>query len=251
MRAEVLAQVTRRPDDPGHANRGQRYLRGQRGPFMHLLQLIGPVPAQLDHRPDVGVQHLRSRLVDHHLVSPRLHGPPSGHDDRPRLRRAANQAPTCSPGPRCRQPSVDGDRNRQHQRTDARCRRRRAARRSCPTWRGRPRPAPQSGPRTAGTGDRRVGPVRPRQRGQRPRPHHGRDQRQQRQAAPVLAQPRPNAQPHRSHLAPTPARTGPVLRFSRPGRLTARGVTRYPADASPTAGRRQVAWMVGVVIVPG
>ena len=70
LNTEALAQVTRRPDDPGYANRGQRYLRAQRGVLDSLLKLIGPESAQRDHRPDAGVQDVSSRFVDHHLTSP-------------------------------------------------------------------------------------------------------------------------------------------------------------------------------------
>ena len=221
-----MMPVTRTPPSPTFG--------GTLVPFSTCCIWLGPVPAHLEHRSDVRVQVLRGRLGEHHLVRARLHGPPSGDDDRPHLRRPVNQRQRAHLA-RCRRPSVDGDRAGQHPRADlgvgdagqrGDLAERRGVGRHLSLERARV---------LQELSDRRVGPARPRQRGEHHCPHHGRDQRQQREAAPVLAQPRPNAQPHRSHLAPTPARTGPVLRFSRPGRLTARGVTRHPADASPTA----------------
>jgi hypothetical protein len=39
--------------------------------------LIGPESAQLDHRPDAGIQDVSSRFVDHHLADPGGHGRPA------------------------------------------------------------------------------------------------------------------------------------------------------------------------------
>jgi len=67
-RVGILGQVSRRPDDSSHVNRGQYYPRWQHGAIQHLLSLIGPVSAQMDHRPDACLQNPRSRFVDHHFA---------------------------------------------------------------------------------------------------------------------------------------------------------------------------------------
>ena len=94
-------------------------------------------------------------------------------------------------------------------------------------------------------GHRGVGPARARQGGEHHRPHHGRDQRQHGQAAPVPPQPSTNAPPHRSHQRPplpAPANSAPIVPPQTPRRAgastTTRGASTRPRSARDP-GERQ------------
>ncbi len=67
-RVGVLREVDRRPDDPDDMNAGQPDARRRAGAVQYLVNLIGPVPAQTDHRSDARRQDPGGRFVDHDLV---------------------------------------------------------------------------------------------------------------------------------------------------------------------------------------
>ncbi len=204
-RCPGIAQVSGRPDDPGHAHVGQGYVRAQHLIVEHWQQLAGPEPPELDHRADVRAQDPCGGLVDHDLIGPGRAGPPAGHDDRPGLGRGVDQGPgrhlAGPPGGRV----AGRGRKHQHERAPLAVG---DARQPGDPAQGRERDPAHVSIDRAGPGQEPghggVGPARARERHQDQGPHQAGDQREDQRAAPVLPQPGANAQPHRPHNAPRP-----------------------------------------------
>ena len=239
-----VAQVRRAPDDPDHAHRGQPERRLGCRAIQYLCHLIGPEPAERDHRADVGVQHPRGRFVDHCFADPGGYRPPPGHQDRVRLRWAVDQRPADHIAGIRGTPAVAAVRKGEHERAPLAVR---------DAGQGRDlahHPLADVGHLAFDrarvlqeAGDGRVGPAGPGQRHQHHGAHQPGDQGEHHRPAPVLAQASANAQPDGSH--PTPRRCPypaflaivPGAGSFHPGDSTTLGAEASPTTCPPGGGQ--------------